>query len=161
MNRKERKGKDLISSIPSAIYCLGRSKYLFHYLSSLGLSVSKPLRFKLKKHCLMCSECWIKLKPFPYQGCFHVGIVCACVFMLMGMHTRVFLCVWQGTELLPFLEAPPGAGEHLQPSLFHMPRASQSHSIINSGWLWINKLPSLFFLSDQPDLSSLCLWFRH
>lgn len=72
-----------------------------------------------------------------------------CVCAYGHAHRRV--CVWHGTELLPFLEAPPGAREHLQPSLFHMPRASQSHSIINSGWLWINKPPSLFCLWNQPD----------
>lgn len=104
----------------------------------------------------MWSECWIKLKLFPYQRCFYVGWS-VCVFMLMGTHTGVFVTRhW----VAPIPRSPPGSGEHLQPSLFHMPRASQSHSIINSGWLWINKPPSLFSLSDQPDFSSL-LWFLH
>lgn len=99
----------------------------------------------------MWSECWIKLKPFPCERCFHVGIVCVCVCLCLWACIQACLCVTRH-RVAPIPRSPPGTGEHLQPSIFHMPRASQSHSIINSGWLWINKPPSLFFfLSDQLD----------
>lgn len=152
MNKEERSSFQtfpLQSTVRGVNICFS----LFSFPEDVG---SQPLKFKLKKYCLVWPECWVKLKPFPHRRCFLVGMVCVCVYADGHAWRRV--CVWQGAELLPFLDAPPGASEHLQPSLFHMPRASQPLSIINSGWLWINKPPSVFPLSERHDFSSAALW---
>lgn len=114
----------------------------------------QPLKFKQKKYCLMWPECWIKLKPFPYRRCFHVGIVCVCVFMLIGMHAGVFVC--DKALSCSHSSKPPQAQGSICSPLFSICPVplSLSQSLIQGDYELTSHHHS-FSLSDQHDLSAL------
>lgn len=110
MNRKERslfRTSPLQFTVQGVNICFS----LFKFPGDVSI---QPLKFKLEKK--LSHVVWMlnKTETTSLSEMFSSwDSLCVCVFAYGHAYRSV--CVWQGTELLPFLEAPPAQGSICSP----------------------------------------------